>query len=177
MNDLLMDAVLGTMPQIIAEFIETKTSSGVADIETPDGKRTSVHTADSGLASFGSYSFVPARSPSFEQDRERILCDVRFGKARWPFVENGWRGTVSCPWRNPFAGVVFERAVQHRTSFPHRRGARSVMISEHVIAENVIEQFDCRLGMRIISFDYPCPNCGAQHSGREKQMNWDAFDS
>lgn len=38
MNDLLMDAVLGTMPQIIAEFIETKTSSGVADIETPDGE-------------------------------------------------------------------------------------------------------------------------------------------
>lgn len=49
------------------------------------------------------------------------------------------------------------------------------MISEHVIAENVIEQFDCRLGMRIISFDYPCPNCGAQHSGREKQMNWGRF--
>lgn len=38
MNDLLMDAILGAMSQVIAEFVETKTSSGVADIETPDGE-------------------------------------------------------------------------------------------------------------------------------------------
>lgn len=48
-------------------------------------------------------------------------------------------------------------------------------LANRVTAENVIEQFDCRKGMRIITFDYLCPNCGAQHAGKEMQLNWRRF--
>jgi hypothetical protein len=43
MNDLLMDTILGKAPQIIAELIEGKASSAVADLETPDGETHTVY--------------------------------------------------------------------------------------------------------------------------------------